>query len=76
MLIITWFLPESPRWLLLRGRVEEARAVIMDLHSMKGDPDWNFARAEFYQMSQQVEIDRALNPSWACLHIPSLPILS
>lgn len=56
MLVIVFlpFVPESPRFLLMRGRVEEAREVTMKLHTMKGDPDQEFARAEFYQMSKQV----------------------
>jgi hypothetical protein len=37
----------------MRGRVEEAREVTMKLHSIKGDPDQEFARAEFYQMEKQ-----------------------
>ena len=45
--------PESPRFLLMRNRVEEAREVTMKLHSIKGDPDQEFARAEFYQMEKQ-----------------------
>lgn len=44
--------PESPRFLLMRGRIEEAREVTMKLHAVKGDPDQEFARAEFYQMSK------------------------
>lgn len=48
----------------MRGRVEEARAVTMKLHSMKSDPDNEFARSEFYQMSKQAEFDRTLTPSW------------
>ena len=66
MLIIIFlpFIPESPRFLLLRGRIEEARKVTMALHSMKGDPDNEFARSEFYQMQKQAEFDRTLNSSW------------
>jgi hypothetical protein len=48
------FVPESPRFLLLRNRVDEAREVTMKLHATKGDPDQEFARSEFYQMSKQV----------------------
>ena len=56
--------PESPRFLLMRGRVDKAREVTLKLHSIKGDPDQEFARAEFYQMDKQAEFDRTLNPSW------------
>ena len=59
------FVPESPRFLLMRNRIEEAREVTMKLHSIRGDPDNEFARSEFYQMQKQAEFDRTLNPSWA-----------
>lgn len=53
--------PESPRFLLMRGRVEEAREVTLKLHSVKSDPDQAFARAEFYQMEKQVGCDHEQN---------------
>lgn len=64
MLIILPFIPESPRFLLMQGKVEKARDIVMKLHHVPGDTDQEFARSEFYQMQKQAEHDRELAPGW------------
>ena len=64
IVILCFFIPESPRFLLMKGRVDEARDIVFKLHSSANDPDQEYARAEFYQMSKQAEIDRTMDPGW------------
>lgn len=67
MILVTFVVPESPRFLLMKGRVAEAEAIVMRLHSTKGDPEQSFAREEFYQMAKQTEVDRTLDPGWVAM---------
>lgn len=66
LLVIIWA-PESPRYLLMKGRVEEARKVVMSIHEVAGDPDQEYARGEFYQMQKQAEFDRNLEPTYKAM---------
>jgi hypothetical protein len=51
-------MPESPRYLSLAGRNEEAWEIIRKIHSDPTDPDGLSARAEYLQIIKQVEIDK------------------
>ncbi|KAK5311755.1 hypothetical protein LTR93_011615 [Exophiala xenobiotica] len=54
-----WFVPERPRYLLLRDRVDEAWEIIRNLHSFRGDE--SFAQREFSEMKTQILFDRTLD---------------
>lgn len=65
------FMPESPRWLCMQDRQDEAEAILLRLHADPNDPTDGLARVEFYQIQQQVRIDRTLGSSW--MHILKTP---
>jgi hypothetical protein len=66
-------MPESPRYLLAKDRIEEAREIIHRMHSDPSDPTDEFAKREFYQMQKQIALDKTFATSyWGIFKQPSM----
>ncbi|KAF4498666.1 hexose transporter [Fusarium agapanthi] len=62
---LVMFAPESPRWLIYKGRYQEARDILVKWHGY-GDPNSRLARFEMAEITATLEIEKVQNKSrWA-----------
>ncbi|KAH7075032.1 general substrate transporter [Paraphoma chrysanthemicola] len=55
LILGVWFIPFSPRWLMMKKRNDEAKVVLQRLHSDHQDP--LFWEKEYYQIRSQLNQD-------------------
>ncbi|KAM0753421.1 general substrate transporter [Meredithblackwellia eburnea MCA 4105] len=62
LVIVCFFLPESPRFLLTKGREEDAMRVLTYLHRAQGH---DFIQGEFQEIKDQIEAEKKhREPTW------------
>ncbi|KAH8693584.1 general substrate transporter [Talaromyces proteolyticus] len=59
-----YFIPESPRYLTLIGKNDEAWQVLQKIHHDPYDPEDSAAHAEHSQIVRQIAFDKELDTGW------------
>jgi hypothetical protein len=63
VVLVAWFLPESPRWNYCNGKQEKAKAFITKYHG-NGNPESEWVKLQLFEYEAHLEIDGADKRWW------------
>jgi hypothetical protein len=63
LLVATPWIPESPRWLVVKDKMDAALKILIQLHKNPDDPDDSFARQEYQHMYHQLQLEATYDNS-------------
>lgn len=63
LLCMSFFLPETPRWLAKAGFLKESLQVVADLHTPDGDISAQHVQATFLEIEEAVRYEQSLGSS-------------
>lgn len=66
LLMASFWIPESPRWLLQKEKLEDAWIVVSNLRKSPDDPENMAAKEELYQIRAQIALDTAKLKAIGC----------
>ncbi|GJN71813.1 hypothetical protein PLIIFM63780_005850 [Purpureocillium lilacinum] len=72
-LILIFFCPESPRWLIAKGKVDKAREILIKYHG-ECDPNSELVAFECAEIQQVIESEKEQNMTWVAFFssVPNL----
>lgn len=63
-IVFIWFVPESPRWLIAKGKHEKAKQIMYKYHA-QGNQDDELVNAEFHEITQTIALEQEFEKtSW------------
>ncbi|MCJ1405688.1 hypothetical protein MMC11_008917 [Xylographa trunciseda] len=63
IVLLVWFLPESPRWLYVHGKQEQAKATLAKFHG-NGNPESEWIKLQLWEYEAHLEMNGADKRWW------------